>query len=380
MTSATDHLLSLPPYGVAAEIKAAALLAAVGEQIAHHYEHCPLYARWLRRQGFDPRHPIPGLADVPWLPVSIFKRLFLSSVPDSQVVRVLTSSGTSAQVPSRLPLDQTTRSRQMKALAAILSHRLGGRRRPFLVLDVPPDKSADADRELSARVAGMRGYLMAATEQEYALRRDGDRLLLDREKVVATVRRWSAEQKPFCLLGYTYLLYEYVVHPLRAEGIRIELPPSTFVVHFGGWKKLRQQAVTKPVLTDHTGEVFGLPTGSIVDVYGFTEQLGVIYPDDAQGVKRTPTYAEVLVRDPRTLEIAPDGAVGLLEFVSPLSHSYPGVAVLLDDVGRIVTRDPGSDGCQGTGFEVVGRAQRAETRGCGDTLPKEIYENAGAGR
>ncbi len=103
----------------------------------------------------------------------------------------------------------------------------------------------------------------------------------------------------------------------------------------------------------------------------------MIYPDDSQGVKRTPTYAEVLVRDPRTLEIVPDGTVGLLEFVCPLPHSYPGIAVLLDDMGRIVSRDSGSDGWQGTGFEVVGRAERAEPRGCGDTLPGQIYRRTG---
>ena len=180
MTSATDDLLNLPPYGLPPEVKTAALLAAVREQIAHHRTHCPPYARWLRHQGFEPQDPIRGLADVPWLPVGIFKRLYLSSIPESQVVRVLTSSGTSSQVPSRIPLDGTTRNRQMKALGAILSDRLGGQRRPFLILDAPPEKSPDADRQLSARVAGMRGYLMAATEQEYALRRDGDRLLLDR--------------------------------------------------------------------------------------------------------------------------------------------------------------------------------------------------------
>ncbi|MEI8372071.1 MAG: hypothetical protein WCJ35_04455 [Planctomycetota bacterium] len=374
MTSATENLLNLPPYGLTPEVKTVALLTAVREQIGHHAEHCPLYARWLRHQGFDPRDPINSLADVPFLPVGIFKRLYLSSVDESQVVRVLASSGTSSQVPSRIPLDQTTRNRQMKVLGAILSHRLGGQRRPFLILDAPPEKSLDADRELSARVAGMRGYLMAATEQEYALRRDGDRLLLDREKVLAAVQRWKAEGKPFCLLGYTYLLYEYVVRSMREQGIRIELPPSTFVIHFGGWKKLQQQAVTKSVLTDHTSEVFGLVPSSIIDIYGFTEQLGVIYPDDFQGVKRTPTYSEVLVRDPRTLDVVPDGTVGLLEFICPLPHSYPGIAVLLDDMGRIVTREPGSDGLQGTGFEIVGRAERAEARGCGDTLPRQIYE------
>jgi hypothetical protein len=368
MPSASDELLNLPPYGVSPEVKAAAMLTAVREELAHHVACCPPYARWRRQQGFDPDSPLKSAADVPFLPVGIFKRMFLASVPESQVVRVLASSGTSGQTPSRIPLDLSTRNRQMKALAAILSHRLGAERRPFLILDAPPDRGtrlrvAADDLELSARVAGMRGYLMAATEQEYALTRDGGRLVLDRDRVRSAIARWTATGKPFCLLGYTYLLHEHVVRPLAEEGARIELPPSTFVVHFGGWKKLARQAVTKAVLNQRACEVFGLPPCAIVDIYGFTEQLGVVYPDDQQGVKRAPTYAEVLVRDPRSLAVVPDGQTGLLEFVCPLPHSYPGVAVLLDDMGRIVSRDGD------TAFEIVGRAEKAEIRGCGDTLP-----------
>ncbi len=363
MTSATDDLLNLPPYGVPREAKTAALLVAVREAISHYQANCPPYARWLRLQRFDPNRSVKCLTDVPFLPVGIFKRMFLASVPESQIARVLASSGTSGQTPSRIPLDQITRNRQMKALGAILSHRLGAERRPFLIVDAPPDRLAADDRELSARVAGMRGYLMAATEQEYALTRDGDRLVLDREKVRATIARWTSAGKSFCLLGYTYLLYEHVVRPLADAGEGIELPASTFVVHFGGWKKLQRQAVSKAVLNERVAAVFGLPTSAIVDIYGFTEQLGVIYPDGPDGVKRVPTYAEVLVRDPRSLDVVPDAETGLLEFICPLPHSYPGVAVLLDDMGRIVSREPS------TGFEIVGRAEKAEPRGCGDTLP-----------
>jgi hypothetical protein len=362
MSSALDDLLSMPPYGVPPQVKSTALLAAVRAAISHHGTNCPPYARWLRQQQFDPARPIDCMSEVPFLPVGIFKRMFLSSVPENEVVRVLASSGTSGQTPSRIPLDQITRNRQMKALTAILSHRLGAERRPFLILDAPPDRSASADHELSARVAGMRGYLMAATEQEYALTRNGDRLVLDRDKVRATIARWSTAGKAFCLLGYTYLLYEHVIRPLAESGERIELPPSTFVIHFGGWKKLQRQAVSKAVLNGLASKVFGLPPAAIVDIYGFTEQLGVIYPDGPDGVKRVPTYAEVLVRDPRSLKVVPDGEVGLMEFVCPLPHSYPGIAVLLDDTGRIVSREPS------TGFEIVGRAEKAEPRGCGDTM------------
>jgi hypothetical protein len=141
------------------------------------------------------------------------------------------------------------------------------------------------------------------------------------------------------------------------------LPPSTFVIHFGGWKKLQQQAISKAMLNELAAAIFGLRPCSMVDIYGFTEQLGVVYPDDPAGVKRVPTYSEVLVRDPRSLKTVPDGEIGMLEFICPLPHSYPGVAVLLDDRGRIISRDGE------TAFEIVGRAEKAEIRGCGDTLP-----------
>lgn len=376
MISAVDELLSLPPYGLAPEAKSAALLPAVREAFVHHCQHCPPLARWCAKQGFDPRRPVTDLARVPFLPVNIFKRLSLCSVPEGQVVRVLTSSATSSQVPSRISLDLTTRNRQVRALAAILSHRIGGERRPFIVLDAPPDGASGSDREISARQAGMRGYLIAATQKEYVLRRDGDRLSLDTERLLATLSRWKAEGKAFCILGYTYVLYQTVVRPLLNRGIRLALPASTFILHFGGWKSLERHAVEKPLLHARTAEVFGVPPASVCDIYGFTEQLGIVYPDDAEGLKRAPTYAEVFVRDPRTLQVVADGELGLLEFVCPLPHSYPGIAVLLDDLGRVVTRAPGPDGMTGTGFEVTGRALRAEVRGCGDTLPRQVYEGA----
>jgi phenylacetate-coenzyme A ligase PaaK-like adenylate-forming protein len=120
--------------------------------------------------------------------------------------------------------------------------------------------------------------------------------------------------------------------------------------------------------------VFNLPRLPVRDVYGFTEQLGIVYPDDGEGVRLTPTYSEVLVRDPFTFKPVPDGQPGLLQFISPLPHSYPGIAVLLDDIGRIVSRDSHEGGRCGTRFEVLGRAKGAEIRGCGDTMPDRVYE------
>jgi len=127
-------------------------------------------------------------------------------------------------------------------------------------------------------------------------------------------------------------------------------------------------------LNAEVSQVFGVEESSIRDVYGFTEQLGVIYSDNGRGVRLAPVYSDVIVRDPVTLEPMPEGEPGLLEFITPLPHSYPGIALLVDDIGRIVSRDQGEDGRYGTRFEVLGRAQGAEIRGCGDTLPEQIYQ------
>ncbi len=373
MSPRIDELLAMPPFGVEPEAKSAALLAAVNEAMRHHYEHCPPFRRWCDKQGYRPSTPIRDMVSLPFLPVGIFKRVELSSVGGDQVVRVLTSSATSSQIPSRIVLDQVTRNRQMRALTAMMTHLLGGQRRPFIVLDVLPTPDRAAEQELSARAAGMRGYLMAATSKHYVLRESGAMPTLDVDQLLATVGQLKKGGQQFCFLGYTYLLYQAVVRPLYEQGICLDLPENVFVLHFGGWKKLQDQAVDRATLNAQAAAVFGIPTRNIRDLYGFTEQLGVIYPDEGNGFREIPTYTEVLVRNPQTMQVAPLGQVGLLEFICPLPNSYPGIAILLDDLGRIVER-PSEDGqVVQRGFEVLGRAARAEPRGCGDTLPSQVY-------
>ncbi len=375
MNSVMEKLFDLPPFGVSEEKKSTLLQEAVTDSVRHHYENCEPYRRFIEHTGFDPSTPVRDLSSVPFLPTSIFKRMRLASCDEDDVVRVIKSSGTSSQVPSQIPLDNLNRRRQMKALTIVLKDMLGASRIPFIVCDESPKVGDGRSVELSARIAGMRGYLMAASDQDYILDREEGETVLNRDKLQKSVDQSRSEGKPVCLLGYTYMIYQYVVKPLWEDGVKIDLPDDALILHFGGWKKLKDQAVSRTVLTNRAKEVFGVLPTSVRDIYGFTEQLGVIYPDDGTGVKRTPVFSEVIVRDPVSLEPLPDGEIGLLEFITPVPSSYPGTAILMDDMGRIVTREPSNSGRCGTGFEVTGRAEGAETRGCGDTLPEHMYEN-----
>jgi len=370
--SLAGELLKQPPYRATRDQNKDLLRAAVAEEIQHHCTHCDAFGRWYRKQGADPAAAIDDLAQLPFLPVTVFKRLALQSVGTGGVVRILKSSATSSQTPSSVALDAVTRGRQMRVLATLMSALLGPERRPFVVLDAAPQ--AGSEVELPARVAGMRGYLMMASETRYAMESHAGGPVLQVDELRGALADLTARGIPICLLGYTYVLYRNVIAPLLGQGMRFELPPESFVLHFGGWKRLEGQAVARERFNADAARVFSVDPRHIRDIYGFTEQLGVIYPDDGRGVRLAPAFAEVFVRDPFTLELVPDGNPGLLQFITPLPHSYPGVSILLDDTGRIVSRDREVDGRYGTRFEVLGRAKGAQIRGCGDTLPETVYQ------
>jgi phenylacetate-coenzyme A ligase PaaK-like adenylate-forming protein len=61
-------------------------------------------------QSFDPA-TLSDVTSLPFLPVSLFKTLKLQSVPDSDIVKTMTSSGTTGQ-QSLVYLDKVTASYQ----------------------------------------------------------------------------------------------------------------------------------------------------------------------------------------------------------------------------------------------------------------------------
>ena len=99
-----------------------------------------------------------------------------------------------------------------------------------------------------------------------------------------------------------------------------------------------------------------------------TEQLGTVYPDCSEGFKHVPLYSDIIIRDITTTESLAKGKAGLIQFVSPIAHSYPGISILSDDIGRIVGVDDCECGRMGKYFVFEKRAEFAELRGCGDTL------------
>src|SRR3972149_3288337 len=292
-----DALIRGPQYAMRQAVKDTLLTSILRELCQEIGRNCPPYARFLQRLGRSPAD-WRGLADLPPLPVSMFKQFILAAVPPEKVVRQLLSSSTSGQQPSRIVIHKTTACRQTRALPSILKEHIGGHRRPYLVLDV--EESAAAGDTLTARGAAIRGVGNFASETVYGMKKlpDGD-LTTDWPRVEDFFHRHAYE--PVLLFGFTFILWTRFVEEAEHRGIKFQASQAQ-LLHSGGWKKLVAQAVSKEEFTRRTSDVLGCEPGAILDFYGMVEQVGTVFVDCEAGHKHAPAFADVVIRRPHTLE------------------------------------------------------------------------------
>jgi hypothetical protein len=359
MTSPARELLDLPPFGLSQAEKRARLLPMLRTLTAHHAERCAPYRHVLDRVfGGADRLRIERIEDVPFLPVTLFKTHTLSSVPDAEVVKVLTSSGTTGQQPSRVVLDAETASVQSAVLVKVAQHFLGRERLPMVILD---HAGVVRDRQsYSARGAGILGMAQFGHRPFYALRDD---MSLD-EEGLRTYLAWAAG-RPVLLFGFTFMVWQYLVQALERGGRRLELAGG-ILVHSGGWKKLQEAAVDPGTFRERVEAATGIKR--VINFYGMVEQVGGVYFENPKHHLQAPIYSEIIVRDPVTLAPLPDGQPGLVQVLSCLPTSYPGHSLLTEDLGVIRGVDPEGTGMGGRSFEILGRVPKAELRGCSDTF------------
>lgn len=370
-TDYTENLLAFAPYD-GTEQADTAFKEALRQEMTFHYENNPMYHRFCDTKGFNPFEWDGRPESIPPVAVSVFKDLGfnLASVPKEDVQMALQSSATSG-VPSTIVVDKTTAKRQSKAMVKVMGDFIGKSRIPFLIMDIDPRSGGMARALLGARFAAVTGYLKFASKTGYFLKTtDGGVSYFDIEGIMEFLETLP-EDKPVVVFGFTYILYQNVLKAIEESGERISLPDGSKIIHIGGWKKLESEKIGKEFFNTRLAEAFGISPDNVIDIYGFTEQMGLNYPDCPCGCKHSSSYVRVLARDVVTREVLPPGKEGMLEFISPVPHSYPGNAVLTDDIG-IIEEGECPYGRPGTRFRIVGRMKKAEARGCGDILSAKL--------
>ncbi len=358
-----DALIRGPQYAMRQADKDAILISLLRSLCREVAEHCRPYSRFLERSGGD-CSLWRTVADIPPLPVTMFKRFRLSAVPPEKVVRELLSSSTTGQRPSRILVDKTTAFRQGRALTSILKEHIGGGRRPLLVLDVP---EAVEDRNgLSARGAAIRGISTFASKTEFGMRSlPSGEMQPVWDRVVPFFE--AHRDGPVLLFGFTFMVWASFVLEAERLGLQFRVPKA-ILLHSGGWKKLSAQAVSKDEFGQRASRVLGCGQLQVLDFYGMVEQVGTVFVDCEAGHKHAPAFGDVLLRQPGTLATVAPGETGIIEVVSVLPTSYPGQALITEDQGLLVGVDDCSCGRKGRYFRFTRRIEQTEVRGCGDTF------------
>jgi phenylacetate-coenzyme A ligase PaaK-like adenylate-forming protein len=350
-----DALLERDPYTIEQTEKEALLCRQLSELTAHHRGACPAYARVLDLLWDGAPGPYTALAEVPWLPVQLFKTHELSSIPADEVFKVLTSSGTTGAARSRVILDRDSAARQTRTLASIMSALLGTARRPMIVVDAR--ETLRDRRSFNARAAGILGMSTFGRDHLYAL--DAD-MGLRRDEL----HQWLEPRgdQPLFLFGFTFMVWRHFLDALSPGEIDLS---EAVLVHGGGWKQLEAEAVSAERFRERLHEVTGL--SRVASFYGMVEQIGTVFLECAHGHLHAPNAADVLIRNPRDWSVAPDGTEGVVQVLSALPTSYPGHSLLTEDLGVVLSRDRCACGWLGATIELRGRVPRAELRGCSDT-------------
>lgn len=355
-----ESILAIAPFSLKRDEKRRLLSRRLSALTEQHYKNCPSYRNILNGFCF-PTDMQVNPEEIPFLPVSLFKKLDLVSTDKSAIVKTITSSGTTGQAVSKIYLDRATASNQQKALIKIVSEFIGSARLPMLIIDCP---SVIKNRLMfSARGAGILGFSMFGTEKVYAL---DDEMNIDFEGISAFLQKHKGQK--ILIFGFTFMIWQYFYKNLVQSAKKLDLS-NGILIHGGGWKKLVSEAVSHDMFHKRLYDVCQLT--SIHDYYGMAEQTGSIYMECAYGHLHASIFSDVIIRRHQDFSVCAMGEPGIIQVLSTLPESYPGHSILTEDCGFILGEDDCPCGRKGKYFAVTGRVKNAEIRGCSDTYAAE---------
>ena len=150
----------------------------------------------------------------------------------------------------------------------------------------------------------------------------------------------------------------HLLDHLDAAALEFQLPSGSAAMETGGYKG-RSRKVSKVDLQRAITDRLGIPARRILSEYGMCELSSQAYDGklgQANAAPRTfrfPPWARARVLSPETMQEVALGQAGLLQ-VTDLANAGSVLSLLTGDLAK--RRDDG--------FELLGRAEPAEPRGC----------------
>jgi hypothetical protein len=332
------------------------------ELFALQFESNAAYRKICGARGRTPK-TVEHWTQIPAVPASAFKELELSSIPPEKRAAVFHSSGTTEQKPSRHFHNPESLAVYEASLWAWFEQNFFSnsefriQNSELLALTPPPAQAPHSSLvhmfETVRRKLGGAGVFASRAEYLGKLAPDAS-WTLDFDAALAALgdNPQSAIRNPQLILG-TAFSFVHLLDFLAEKNLKFRLPENSRVMETGGYKN-RSRSIPKAGLHALITARLGVPAENIICEYGMSELSSQAYDSAIHPrIFRFPPWARAQIISPETGREVADGETGLIR-IFDLANVYSVAAVQTEDLG--IRR--------GDGFELIGRAQLSEPRGC----------------
>lgn len=325
-------------------------LELFGLQFAHNLP----YRRFCEAEQRTP-DSVRSWTEIAPIPTAAFKDLELTSIPPGQRTAEFHSSGTTAQRPSRHFHHANSLAIYEASVAQWARTHLPLNRGSMVLLTPPPSLAPHSSLvhmfdTIRRETPGVRSTFVGqvGSQGEWALQIP---------RMISLLTVCADSDEPIGLLG-TAFSFVHLFDALRERKLHFQLPPGSWALETGGYKG-RSRSLPKSELHQHISGFLGVDLDRIICEYGMSELSSQAYDTSLVDTSTTmrlfrfPPWARVQIVSPENGREVSEGEIGLLH-VCDLANVYSVLAIETEDLA--VRR--------GDGFELIGRAERAEPRGC----------------
>jgi phenylacetate-coenzyme A ligase PaaK-like adenylate-forming protein len=297
------------------------------------YGFNPLYRQFVNAIGTDINH-IHSLADIPFIPISFFKRHEVRTTAFKEQA-IFESSGTTKT---------NTSKHYVKDLALYTESFLKGfelfygQPEDFCIIGLLPSY---LERENSSLV------VMVDTLIKGSKHPDSGFYLHDQEKLAHTLASLEKQKQQTLLIGVTFALLDF------AEKYPMLLKHTT-IMETGGMKGRRAE-LTRQEMHTILQNAFGVT--HVHSEYGMTELLSQAYSKE-KGIYQCPPWMKILIRDEddplhtySSTVPKVTGAINVIDLANIFSCSF----IATEDAGILYADES---------FEILGRIDNSDIRGC----------------
>lgn len=327
------------------------------------FKYIPVYRRYCEKRGATPEK-ISSWDQIPPLPTDVFKVMEISMLP-SHTVRTFMTSGTARpEEKGKVGYDEGgLRLMDATIYQAALTFLFPDQIKAIVLIIAPSPEMAPHM---------IMAYGMNRLKEYFGL--PESRFLVGKEGFEVNVlidELWRSEKEgiPVAICGGSFGFVNFFDY-CREKGLRFHLPPGSRTLDAGGFKG-RSREVKREEFVSDCEEILGIKKQYCVNLLGMTEISSQFYDSTLRnshqglphpGAKVNPPWTRTMVVDPDTLEPLPPGKIGLLRHFDLANRGHI-AAIQTDDLGRMTS----------DGFEVFGRSNQGEARGCSLTIDEMTH-------